>query len=128
MLKFCAISALILAGASTPALADDAEKEIDPGSAKREARAEKIIATLDKLGLNDSTVNRLVSQASERTKGGYFYLTEEEVDTGKVSLRYATGGGLNMRQMELAYVSDDKHYQVTASTQGVMVRYRHSFK
>ena len=102
-----------------PAFADD-------DTERKAKRAERVLASLDSLGIQNSNISHLVRQVSDRTEKGYIYLTQEEMANGRVALRYDTGMP-NVKRMELAYTSDDKRTEIVASTRGVMFRYKYAF-
>lgn len=97
--------------------------------AKRSKKVEKILDTLDRLGISNRHINQLVEEVDARNENGYFYLADQRFEDGqRLSLRYDTGGGLSTRRLELAYTPENSHYQFTASRNAVMVRYRYEFK
>lgn len=124
MIKHVGIfTALLTATWALPAIAEDDD------SAKKIKRAEKVIAAMDSLGIQNATINQLVRDVSNNTEDGYIHLARQDLESinGTVSLRYDTGSP-NLKRLELNYTSKSERYRVTANSQGVMFRYRYEIK
>lgn len=117
-----AVTALLVFCFSGTVAADDKVGQYDK-------RTQKVIAALKMFGISHPDLNRVVATASSKVeKDGYFYLADQNMNTGRVALRFQVQGMPQMRQLQLSYVPKDSHYAVTATTRGVMFNYKYEFK
>lgn len=92
--------------------------------------AQKLIATLESVGINRKEIKDFISQANTHVSHGYVYLAERKIMGGEVSLRYSVGGSKRLgpsyssRRLELHYSPKaNKNLHVIAKTDMVLVRY-----
>jgi hypothetical protein len=90
-------------------------------------RAQRVIATLNSLGINDPDVANFVGDVDSRVDHGYLNLSQQKAMGGSISLRYKLGNLPSPRQVDLMYAPDDSHLQATAGTSGVMLGYHLEF-
>ena len=106
----------------SPATADDKTEQ-------RNKRTQKVLATLQMLGIADPRLNSIVSSATSRIeKDGFFYVADKKMEEGRLALRFECRGMPKATKMQLAYVPKDSNYVVTANTRGLMINYHYSFK
>lgn len=113
---------LMLMPVSNAAAADEATEQ-------RNKRAQKVLATLEMLGIAHPEIKNLVMEAQEHVEeDGYFYIADHKMEEGRVALRFEYRGVPKLRQLQLSYVPKDSNYSLTATTRGVMLRYHYEFK
>jgi hypothetical protein len=116
---------LVVAALLLTSFASEATAAEEPGQHKSKS-AQKVLATLNLLGMNDKDVQNLVSQADQNIDNGYFYLSETKTMGGKLCLRYDLSA-VSTRQVELRFAFDDSPVEFTARTNIAQVRYHHDF-
>ena len=91
--------------------------------------AQKLIATLDKVGINNKELRDFITDTdSHIDKNGFMSLRESNVMGGKLSLYCDTKGLPTTRKFELRYApTDAPHVNVIAHTNMVEVRYHLEF-
>lgn len=99
----------------------------DPPSEHRSKHAQKLIATLDSVGINNRDIQQFITSADSHVDKGYFYLTQQEAAGGNMSLRYRLGGRPSIRQMELHYAPENSRVELSAHTHSVRVSYQFEF-
>jgi|GEM_PF-4795441 len=92
--------------------------------------AQKLLATLDSVGINSKEITALVNTAHSHVSHGYIYLAEQKMMGGQVSLRYSVGGARKLgmqhssRRLELHYSpKNNDNLHVIAKTNLFLVRY-----
>ena len=92
--------------------------------------AQKLLATLDSVGINSKEVRDLISTAQSHVSHGYIYLAEKKMLGGNVSLRYSIGGSAKLgmshssRRLELHYSpKNNNKLHFIAKTVLFLVRY-----
>lgn len=95
---------------------------------ERSRRAQKVIATLKAFNLDHPYLTDTAIYVDQNTYDGYFYLANEPIGSSgmKVQLRYEMDG-LNGKNLQLNITGDETHYNLTGSTEGVLLRYRLAF-
>lgn len=94
--------------------------------------AQKLIATLESVGINRSEIKHFIQQTDTHVSHGYFYLTEKKVPGGKLSLRYVLsshdmGPTYSSRRLELHYsLTGNDRFHVIARTNVVLFRYHYN--
>lgn len=91
--------------------------------------AQKLIATLESVGINRPEIKNFIQSADTHVSHGYFYIAERKMMGGKVALRYVMSHGnigptYSNRRLELHYSpnSNDRVHFI-ARTDLVMFRY-----
>ena len=115
------VASLLLIGLADVAAAADVPEHNSPN-------AQKLLATLNMVGINNQDVQQFINNADSRVEHGYLYMAEGDAMGGKLSLRYELGGGVGSRQMELRYAPDDSHMQVTVRTNIALVGLHYEFR
>ena len=100
-----------------------------PNPEHKSRNAQKIIATLDKLGINHKVVRDFVTETDSHIKRkGYFTLRETNIAGGRLSLQCQTRGFPTARKFELIYEPEyAPHFNITARTNGIEMRYHLDF-
>ncbi|MDE3016757.1 MAG: hypothetical protein KGI29_07580 [Pseudomonadota bacterium] len=119
------VAALLLANLAGIAAAADTYEH----SSKH---AQKLMATLDSLGIDNPQVRKFVSEVDAHIDNGYLNLAGRDAPGGSIMLRYrfaaALPSGLSNRRLELAYQPQDvPHLEVVARTDGVTISYHFKF-
>jgi len=90
--------------------------------------AQKLIATLDSVGINDQDVKNFITETDSHVDHGYLYLSQEKVMGGNLALRYQLGSMPSSRHVELNFTPEDApHIQLNARTDMVRVGYHLDF-
>lgn len=99
--------------------------------------AQRTLIVLAAVGVENSDVKALVGEIDARVDdNGYFYLSEESVNGGKLRLHVllkdqsnnantAAGGGLN--RLELRYTPEHSNFTAAARPDRLMINYRLKF-
>lgn len=92
--------------------------------------AQKLIATLDSVGINRKEIKDLITAAHSHVSHGYIYLAEKKIGGGHLSLRYSIGGASKLgmqhssRKLELHYSPKKmNNLHFIAKTDLFLVRY-----
>ena len=116
-----AITALLLC-----AMAGIAKAEDTPGPQSRDAR--KLLATLDKFGINSSEVRNLVGEIDTHMDDNRMLkLAGTGVPGGRLSFSYHVTDMPSTRQFELRYTPDDSHVSVVARSNIIEIGYHLRF-
>jgi hypothetical protein len=116
------VAALLLSNLGGNAAAADKNEQ-------RSKRAQKIIATLESAGINNSDLKNLIAEADTHVEGKYFYLSDNKTESGRLSLRYQFGGKPSVKRLQLNFTPEyNSNINMTLSTEGAMIRYRYEFK
>lgn len=119
---FLIVAALLLSNLGGNAAAAEHNEQ-------RSKRAQKIIATLESIGVNNSEVKNFVAQYDAHVDGKYFYLSDNKMKEGRLSLRYQLGERPSMKNLQLNFTPQyNSHVNMTLSTEGAMIRYHYEFK
>ncbi len=95
--------------------------------------AQKILATLNLIGVNDKEIQNFIEESNAKFENGYLNLAQEEALGGKVTLRYGASeensidGRRMPRKLELYYAPEDSHLSITARTSGIQACYKFKF-
>ena len=117
---------LAIAAALLISLADSAKAVDNPEH--KSTNAQKLLATLDLIGINDKQVKDFVTETdSHIDKQGTMALSESQVMGGKLSFRYDVRGLPSGKQFELRYTPDDSHMNMVARTNILEIRYHLEF-
>ncbi len=108
-------------------MAESASANEEPGTQSKNVR--KVLATLEKFGINSAAVQSLVSAADAHVdKTGAMHLSDHDVLGGKLSFNYNVGAMPSGKQFELRYVPKDyENVNVVAHTNSIMLLYHHKF-
>lgn len=100
-----------------------------PKNEHKVRNAQKLIATLEKLGINDKELKEFIATADSRIDNdGFLSLRETHTMGGKLALRCETRGLPSARKFELRYTPDNMSgVNVVARTNIVEVRYHLDF-
>ncbi len=115
------VAALLLTDTGNAVAADSSEHQAK--------NAQKLLATLDLVGLNNKDIKQFVSDANTQVDGSYFNLAGERAMGGRISLRYQLGTDASMssytssRRLEFRYTPDSSHFEGIARTDLVLARY-----
>jgi hypothetical protein len=82
---------------------------------------------LDRAGINNPAVRKLVNEFSARKEGRFLRLGEERFDAGRVVLHYKLQPKIGLKQMQLKYQSTDQRSEIALSTRSLMYNYKWSF-
>ena len=94
----------------------------------KSTNAQKLLATLDLVGINSKEVVDFVTETDSRIdKKGSMAIAEDNAIGGKLSLRYDVTSLPSGRQFELSYTPDDSHINITARTNKIEVGYHVRF-
>src|SRR5690348_2227754 len=116
-----AVAALLLANLPATAVAAD-------NSGHPSKNAQKVVATLNMLGINSPEIKEFVDELNTHVKNGYFNLTEEQALGGTFSLRYPLNASGEPHRLQLNYSPEDMpHWNVTARRDSVMITYKLKF-
>jgi hypothetical protein len=89
--------------------------------------AQKLIATLNALGINSPEVQDFMNEVNSHVENGYFNFAQQDMMGGKLALRYPVSVPGIPHRLELNYTPNDSHVAVTARTDGIMVSYKLKF-
>lgn len=121
MIRLLGIAAALLMS-SLAGIAAAAENSEHPSK-----NAQKIIATLESVGINNKDVKAFISEANQYIDHGYLNLASRKMAGGKLTLRYQLSGGISTRQVELHFVPENSNFEGIARTNLIMVRYHLEF-
>jgi len=110
------VAALLLTGLPTVAAAADNLNE------QQSKNAQKVLATLNTLGITDPDIKDFITESNKHIQDGYLNLNEEKMWGGNVALRYQLDG-ISSKRLELSYTPDDSHIHCTLKRDGLMVQY-----
>lgn len=118
---------LVVAALLLTNLAGNAAAAEDPEHPSK--NAQKLIATLNTLGLNSPEVREFVEDINSHVKNGYFNFAQQEMLGGEFALRYRMRSSEfdTSKRLELSYTPEDSHTVITAQTNGIRVNYRLKF-
>ena len=89
--------------------------------------AQKFLATLNSVGINNQEVRDFVEDANSHVENGYLNLAKQDVLGGELALRYGLNVPGQPRRLELHYAPEDSHFMATARTDSVKFEYRLKF-
>jgi len=100
-----------------------------PNPEHKSRNAQKLIATLDKIGINHKVVRDFITETDSHIKRkGYVTLRETHLASGRLSLQCQTRGFPTARKFELLYEPEyAPNFNVVARTNGIEVRYHLDF-
>lgn len=111
------VAALLLTGLASAAAAAEEEKD----STKN---ARKVIATLEKLGINNENINYLIKEVDKVVEGKKVNLIDSTVMGGPLLVQYKLSTRVGVRQFEMRYrPEENSSYSFTANQNGAMLNY-----
>lgn len=135
---------LVIMAISTASLARDGEFDTrNPEEAKKDKlnnppkdipeKAGKMIAVLKTLNLDHPYLTDTIIYIDENRRGDFIYLMDEEIiDSGiQMQVRYGPeyiyADGKSRKNVQLNFTAEDSNYNLSGSSEGVMLRYRIEF-
>ncbi len=118
---------LVVAAALLVSFANSANAA--PKNEHKVRNAQKLIATLEKFGINDKDLKEFITTADSRiANDGYLSLRETHTMGGTLALRCDTRGLPSARKFEIRYTPDNMpEVNVIARTNIIVVRYHLDF-
>jgi hypothetical protein len=103
----------------------------DADSQRSSKKVQRIIKTLDALGINDSNLISFIGKVDKRSGDGYVNLSQQEIDTqltkGTLSFRYVSDGGPSSKRLELHYAPDGSDWRYSVRQDAAKVAYQFKF-
>jgi hypothetical protein len=90
-------------------------------------KAQKIITTLENMGINNHYIFSLVDTVDERVKDKYFTLGEEQIAGGSLKFGYSLESGFHPGDPELRFTPEDSNSSYIAHRDGVGYSYKLKF-
>ena len=102
----------------------------DDDSEHQSQNAQKILTTLNMVGINSKEVKDFVAETNSRVDNDHSYqITGDSFASGQWSLRYDPSMAIpNGRQLELRYTPDDSHVNIVVKTNMAVVGYHFKFE
>ncbi len=93
----------------------------------KQKKVDKILEMLRSIGISDPEITKLANEIGNRRGDGYFLLHEERIESGNISLRFATEGKIGIKQLELHYAHENSNMQYSIRKNAAMMNYRLNF-